>query len=391
MGLYQSGGSPHLVDSTVSGFHVEQEAESAVSSEDFGGNRLSWLPSTWFFELIPLIWSMTVLAWNVRGMGNKDTIRALRNSIQKFQSNIVFLSETKQKKRYLEKIKMKMKFTHCHYEDPCGLAWGLALWWSDDTQITILRSGKHFIDAMSSINGDRSGDSNVVSCQEEKLGGLLLTQMRRKPTLNSLIIWLSLIYLFLESARYPKAVGVLDVAIGSDHAPIIILPQGFKKKYRKDFKFESKWLLEEDCTSTIQTSWQPTSQPRPSHRFGSKLRRTKFSLIKWSKMKTRVNNQRKQQLMERINSYQGKQLSKAELSETMACKKELDSMWEREESLFKEDQRSWDEGNIENLFPPDIVRAIMTISIGGPTVKDSIIWVAAKDGVYSVRSGYRFC
>ncbi|KAK9020854.1 hypothetical protein V6N11_010866 [Hibiscus sabdariffa] len=121
------------------------------------GNRLSWLPSTWFFELIPLIWSMTVLAWNVRGMGNKDTIRALRNSIQKFQSNIVFLSETKQKKRYLEKIKMKMKFTHCHYEDPCGLAWGLALWWSDDTQITILRSGKHFIDAMSSINGDRSG------------------------------------------------------------------------------------------------------------------------------------------------------------------------------------------------------------------------------------------
>ncbi|KAK9020855.1 hypothetical protein V6N11_010867 [Hibiscus sabdariffa] len=157
--------------------------------------------------------------------------------------------------------------------------------------------------------------------------------MRRKPTLNSLIIWLSLIYLFLESARYPKAVGVLDVAIGSDHAPIIILPQGFKKKYRKDFKFESKWLLEEDCTSTIQTSWQPTSQPRPSHRFGSKLRRTKFSLIKWSKMKTRVNNQRKQQLMERINSYQGKQLSKAELSETMACKKELDSMWEREESI----------------------------------------------------------
>ncbi|KAK8998057.1 hypothetical protein V6N11_012589 [Hibiscus sabdariffa] len=35
------------------------------------------------------------------------------------------------------------------------------------------------------------------------------------------------------NARFPKAIGILNVAIGSDHAPIIILPQGLKKKYKR--------------------------------------------------------------------------------------------------------------------------------------------------------------
>ncbi|KAK8589898.1 hypothetical protein V6N12_024288 [Hibiscus sabdariffa] len=83
---------------------------------------------------------------------------------------------------------------------------------------------------------------------------------------------------------FPKAVAMLDKAMGSDHAPVIIHLQGLKKKY-KEFQFESKWLLEEDCTSTVKGSWEPISHPRNSHRFGSKLRRTKYSLIRWSKLK----------------------------------------------------------------------------------------------------------
>ncbi|KAK8568557.1 hypothetical protein V6N12_007105 [Hibiscus sabdariffa] len=102
---------------------------------------------------------------------------------------------------------MKMKLTHSYYVESGGLAGGLALWWSNDTQITIIRSGKHFIDAKISVNGDSEwfgfliyappyieekqefwkmmtnlmsgpeecwlviGDTNVVVSQEEKLGG----------------------------------------------------------------------------------------------------------------------------------------------------------------------------------------------------------------------------
>ncbi|KAK8485808.1 hypothetical protein V6N12_020149 [Hibiscus sabdariffa] len=218
---------------------------------------------------------------------NKDMIWALRNSIQKFQPNIVFLSETKQKKRYLEKIKMKMKFTHCHYEDSCGLDGGLALWWSDDTQITILRSGKHFIDAMISINGETEWYGSFIygpPYREEKqqfwemmaklrsgskdslldlpISGGTFTWSNQRSDEEAILEKLDRALCSLEwSERYSKAVGMLYVAIGSDHAPIIILPQGFKKNYRRDFKFESKWLLEEDCTSIIQASWKLTSQP----------------------------------------------------------------------------------------------------------------------------------
>ncbi|KAK8600294.1 hypothetical protein V6N12_050150 [Hibiscus sabdariffa] len=100
---------------------------------------------------------------------------------------------------------MKMKLTHSFYVEPCGLVGGLSLWWSQDTQITILRSGKHFIDTKISVNGEAEcfgsfiygppyreekqefwemmtnlrndsdecwlviGDTNIVVSQEEKL------------------------------------------------------------------------------------------------------------------------------------------------------------------------------------------------------------------------------
>ncbi|KAK9004232.1 hypothetical protein V6N11_002039 [Hibiscus sabdariffa] len=320
---------------------------------------------------------MVVMAWNVRGLGNRVTVRALKNSMVKFKPNIVFLSETKQKKRYLEKIKMKMKMDHSFYVEPSGLAGGLSLWWTNDTQVTILKHEKHFIDAMISVNGETEwfgtfiygppyreekqafwesmtnlrscpgdrwlviGDTNVVASQEEKIGGapfnpsdarhfyefvdslgLLelpisggnFTWPNHRSDEDSILEKLDRALCSFEwSSLFPKSIGVLDVAMGSDHAPIIILPQGMKKKYKKEFKFESKWLLEDECTSTVQKSWDPISQPRISHRFGSKLRKTKYSLIKWSKLKSRVNNQKKQELLGKIKSLQGKQLSKEEL------------------------------------------------------------------------------
>ncbi|KAK8515965.1 hypothetical protein V6N12_066803 [Hibiscus sabdariffa] len=251
---------------------------------------------------------MVILAWNIRGLGNIETTQALRNSIQKFQPDIVFLSETKQQRKYLEKTKVKMKLTYSYYVESDGLVGGLSLWWSKETQITILRSGKHFIDAKIFINGEEEwfgsfiygpsyredkqefwemmtnlrndsedcwlviGDTNVVTRQDEKLGGVPFNpndarvyydfidyiSLLELPISGGTFTWLNqrsdeetILEKIDRSVRLPKAVGMLDVAIGSDHAPIIILPQGLKKKYKRDFKFESKWLLEEECTTTV--------------------------------------------------------------------------------------------------------------------------------------------
>ncbi|KAK9011897.1 hypothetical protein V6N11_039972 [Hibiscus sabdariffa] len=45
--------------------------------------------------------------WNVRGLGNRNTVRALRDTIDKHHPSVVFLIETKQKKMYLEKIRRR--------------------------------------------------------------------------------------------------------------------------------------------------------------------------------------------------------------------------------------------------------------------------------------------
>ncbi|KAL4279725.1 hypothetical protein GQ457_03G026420 [Hibiscus cannabinus] len=183
------------------------------------------------------------------------------------------------------------------------------------------------------------GDSNVVASQKEKLGGISFNPADAKhlydfvgssgllelPIARGSFTWSNhwseeksilekldrALCSFEWSNLFPKSIGMLDVAIESNHTPIIILSQGTNKKYKKEFKFESKWLLEEECTSTVRNSWEPISHPRSSHRFGSELRMTKYSLIKWSKTKSRVNNKKKHYL----------QLSKIELSESKNVKR----------------------------------------------------------------------
>ncbi|KAK9034092.1 hypothetical protein V6N11_050270 [Hibiscus sabdariffa] len=357
------------------------------------------------FVLVFIVFSsMAVLAWNVRGLGNRESVRGLMNSIRKSQPNIIFISETKQKMRYLEKIKMKLE--HSFYVEPIGSAGGLALWWSKEVQIKILGHGKLFIDAeisgkgesvwfgtfiygppykdqkrdfwefMKNLRDDNDakwlviGDSNVVSCQDEKVGGLPFNPIDANsffdfvdsrglidmPITGGAYTWsnqrsdndaiLEKLDRVLCSTSwniaFPKAVVMLDIAMGSDHAPIIIYPLGLDKKGKKDFKFESKWLLEEDCSPTVKGCWERVSQPRHSHRFGSKLRRTKWTLLKWSKLRDRVKNLRKIELRRRIEHFQGKQLTREELSESISCKKELDQMWENEERYWHQRaQTNW--------------------------------------------------
>ncbi|KAK9032251.1 hypothetical protein V6N11_056525 [Hibiscus sabdariffa] len=222
--------------------------------------------------------------------------------------------------RYLEKIKMKMKLEHSFYVEPIGLAGGLSLWWikGDSEWICTFIYGppykdqKEFWEFMKNLRNDHGdkwlviGDSNVVSSQDEKNGRCSFTWSNQRSDDEAILEKLDRVLCSPNwNILFPKVVAMLDIAMGSDYAPVIIHLHGLNKNCKKEFKFESKWLLEEDCTSTIQGSWESISQPRNSHRFGSKLRRTKFTLLRWSKLKDHVKNQRKIELHRRIEHYQG--------------------------------------------------------------------------------------
>ncbi|KAK9028594.1 hypothetical protein V6N11_025748 [Hibiscus sabdariffa] len=271
---------------------------------------------------------MACLAWNVRGLGNKDTVRALRNLYFKYKTDIVFLSETKQKKRYLEKIRTKLKLDNAFYVDLVGIAGGLALWWKSDVKLSVLYHDNNTIDSIISINGEddwygtfiyappyerekqefwertgslRSdintkwcimGDTNTVTSPNEKYGGLpfdhnnakwyheflersLLVEIQSK---GGEFTWsnqrseeeeicekLDRVLSSLEwGFLFPKAIVVVDIAIASDHAPIILLANGLLRKTKKDFKFESRWILENECSEIVKQERKPTE--RRSHK-----------------------------------------------------------------------------------------------------------------------------
>ncbi|KAL4346509.1 hypothetical protein GQ457_17G010350 [Hibiscus cannabinus] len=57
------------------------------------------------------------------------------------------------------------------------------------------------------------------------------------------------------SVKYPKAIEMIEAVVASNHNPIIIFLEGLKKRRKKDFKFESRWLLEEDCQEDVKEAW----------------------------------------------------------------------------------------------------------------------------------------
>ncbi|KAK8596672.1 hypothetical protein V6N12_065152 [Hibiscus sabdariffa] len=72
------------------------------------------------------------------------------------------------------------------------------------------------------------------------------------------------------SLAFPKAIGVLEVPIASHHTYIILLLPYFRKKTKKDFKFESKWLLEDECFSNAKGSWESGEHPINPNSFVTK-------------------------------------------------------------------------------------------------------------------------
>ncbi|KAK9011896.1 hypothetical protein V6N11_039971 [Hibiscus sabdariffa] len=127
------------------------------------------------------------------------------------------------------------------------------------------------------------GDANLIWDQDEKSGGIVVNPshthlflefinrscLMEMPLKGGSFMWsnqrcdeavilekLDRILISREwSFFFPKDVGLLEAATVSDHNPIIPLLDDHRKRRGKDFKFESKWLIEEECLSNVNESW----------------------------------------------------------------------------------------------------------------------------------------
>ncbi|KAK9001843.1 hypothetical protein V6N11_024541 [Hibiscus sabdariffa] len=206
---------------------------------------------------------------------------------------------------------MRMKMDNAFYVEPIGIAGGLALWWNNEVKLSVLLHDKNFIDTVISINGESEWFGTFIYAppyEEEKqefwerLGtlrdnanvkwcimGIPISLLMKIQSKGGTHTWsnerseedeicekLDKVISSVEwNFLFPKAIAIIDVSIASDHTPIILLTNGVTKSGKKEFKFESRWSLEEECSNIIQEEWTPPEERHQRGTFRVKLRRTK--------------------------------------------------------------------------------------------------------------------
>lgn len=74
--------------------------------------------------------SMRILAWNRRGLGGPSTISQVKESLRLYLPEMIFLSETKQKKGCVSTIYKKLKWKdRWECVEPIGKSGGLLVGW----------------------------------------------------------------------------------------------------------------------------------------------------------------------------------------------------------------------------------------------------------------------
>ncbi|KAK9038985.1 hypothetical protein V6N11_023825 [Hibiscus sabdariffa] len=190
---------------------------------------------------------------------------------------------------------MKMKIDNAFYVEPKGIMGGLALWWSNTVKLTVLHYDKHSIDTLVSINDEGTWYGTFIyappyaedkqrfwerlaSLRMESKGGTY-TWLNQRSNEDAILEKIDRVLSSLEwNFQFPRAIALTDIVIASDHAPIVLLTNGAMKKAKKDFKFESKWLCEEECSQVIKEEWERTGRGPSKTSFRVKLRRTRVKL-----------------------------------------------------------------------------------------------------------------
>ncbi|XP_073271466.1 uncharacterized protein [Primulina huaijiensis] len=101
------------------------------------------------------------------------------------------------------------------------------------------------------------------------------------------------------AARFPEASVANTVETCSDHSPILLVTEGQVTNLGSiSFRFENRWMEEEDFISTVTDMWATTTT---SETITNKLKVLSTALIKWSKKQPKVNRKSIEELKTMIN------------------------------------------------------------------------------------------
>ena len=97
---------------------------------------------------------MNTIAWNCQGAGADLTKEHLHELFHCFLPKFLFLSETKNNRRFLQDVQVSFGYDHVFTVDPVGRSGGLALFiWMTRRSVTILYTDAHMIDIETRLEG----------------------------------------------------------------------------------------------------------------------------------------------------------------------------------------------------------------------------------------------
>ena len=88
---------------------------------------------------------MKILCWNCWGIGNPQTVRALRRWSKIHCPDFVFVSETKLAGKDVENLKGRLGFDHAFGVSSTGCSEGLCLFWKSHCDFSLIEFYTHVI------------------------------------------------------------------------------------------------------------------------------------------------------------------------------------------------------------------------------------------------------
>jgi hypothetical protein len=87
------------------------------------------------------------MAWNWWGLGNGLAVHGLLDIQKKEDPDVLFLSETKHNKQWMEGLRWRLNMLNLVVKDSVGVSGGLALFWRKEADLMLLSWSPFHIDA----------------------------------------------------------------------------------------------------------------------------------------------------------------------------------------------------------------------------------------------------